>query len=254
MNNVEFSSILNESQKQFTTLLQDGKVGNSIKKATKAAANTVGKGAKFVSAGAKAAGAAGISLVKDKLAAKAKDKLTSDKKGKSELDKLDTVSKSSDKPSKVKEGVKKVASETKKVATDPIKASTAVGVALGGAAGGALGFGVGSMVKDIADGVKQVKGKLMENNQFESLLLESQNSFTQLFENKDTKFESAYDKMDKWMPSDEEIQDEFYEIKTVKEMSDFIELYGDQDTLASKYKITYSDLKKFSIFLLDKIK
>lgn len=195
MNNNEFSSILNESQKQFTDLFQENNVTNTVKKAASTAANTISKGAKFVGSGVKAASAAGVSIVKDKIAAKTKDKITSKdndktppKKSKSELDKLDTVSKNSDKDGKVKEGIKKVASETKKVASDPIKASTAVGVALGGVAGGAVGFGVGAMVKDISDGVKEVKGKLMENHLFEQLLFESNNQFTQLFESVDVTF------------------------------------------------------------------
>ena len=52
-------------------------------------------------------------------------------------------------------------------AKDPIKASTIAGAVVGGATGGAIGFGVGNMVKDVADGVKEVKNKLLESSELE---------------------------------------------------------------------------------------
>lgn len=201
MDNNNFETFLNESQEQFTDLFE-GPIGSVVKLAKKSG-KSIAKGIKNSGELAKTVGGA----VKDAAIDKAKhikdNKNTSQppakrehksqppakrehktsKKEKSGLDGLDTVSKNeSNVKDKVKAGAAKVTKNVKEVVKDPIKAGTAVGAVAGGVAGGALGFGIGAMVKDVADGVKQVKGKLLENINFDQMLLESQQQFTDLFE------------------------------------------------------------------------
>ena len=46
-----------------------------------------------------------------------------------------------------------------------------------------------------------------------------------------TRDEQIIYKMDKWMPDDSELQDEYYEIKTEEEMVDFLQTNADEDGL-----------------------
>jgi hypothetical protein len=46
-----------------------------------------------------------------------------------------------------------------------------------------------------------------------------------------TRDEQIIYKMDKWMPDDSELQDEYYEIKTEEEMVDFLQTNADEDAL-----------------------
>ena len=194
MNHNNFQNILNESQSQFTDLFQENKITSAVKKAG-AAINSASKEIKSAAKDhASKVKETATDHAKDKakqvITDKAKQLVTPKKKEsesqsqqkseepkekkKSGLDDLDTVSKGSTGKEKVKEAASKVGKQVKQVATNPIKAGTVVGAVAGGAAGAAAGFGVGNMVKDVADGVKQVKNKLLENNNF---LFESQKEF-----------------------------------------------------------------------------
>ncbi len=46
-----------------------------------------------------------------------------------------------------------------------------------------------------------------------------------------TRDEQIIYKMDKWMPDDSDLQDEYYEIKTEEEMVDFFQTHADEDAL-----------------------
>lgn len=182
MDQIKFSSILNESQKQFTDLFQENKITSAVKKAG-AAINSASKEIKSAAKDhASKVKETATDHAKDKakqvITDKAKQLVTpakkeeaseskeEPKKKKSGLDDLDTVSKGSTGKEKVKEAASKVGKTVKETASNPIKAGTIVGAVAGGAAGAATGFGVGHMVKDVADGVKQVKNKLLENYNF----------------------------------------------------------------------------------------
>lgn len=151
MEETVWNNFLTESEKEFTDLFQESKI-NNIKKKVKS----------------------GVNKIKEKFNSGKKENTNSDKKEnkKSGLDSLNTVSKGSTGKEKVKEASKKVSKQVKQTVKNPIKTGTIVGAAVGGITGGAVGFGVGNMVKDISDGVKEVKSKLNESLVFESNLTE----------------------------------------------------------------------------------
>ncbi len=67
------------------------------------------------------------------------------------------------------------------------------------------------------------------------------------FVNED-KIQNALGNIDKWMPEDPELQDEYYELISagdVKGMEEFLDMYADEDGLM-KYGIKYQDLGKLA--------
>lgn len=62
------------------------------------------------------------------------------------------------------------------------------------------------------------------------------------------KIQNALGNIDKWMPEDPELQDEYYELISagdVKGMEEFLDMYADEDGLM-KYGIKYQDLGKLA--------
>ena len=175
--NNDITEIMFESDQQFNQLMEESKIGNAVKSVAKKGGSNVKKAVSSVSKKvgdtAKSAG----NLAKEKITDTAKEKITDTtkekvkEKTKSGLDKLKTVTSDkddkSDKNSKTKDKINSVKKTIKDTAKDPIKASTIAGAVVGGATGGAIGFGVGNMVKDVADGVKEVKNKLLESSELE---------------------------------------------------------------------------------------
>lgn len=147
MEETVWNNFLTESEKEFTDLFEESKLNNVKNKVKK-----------------------GINKVKSKFKSDNKEKTSTNKK--SGLDSLNTVTKNSTGKEKIKEKSENLKKNIKQTAKNPIKSGTLVGAAVGGATGAAVGFGVGNMVKDISDGVKEVKSKLNESLVFESNLTE----------------------------------------------------------------------------------
>jgi len=64
------------------------------------------------------------------------------------------------------------------------------------------------------------------------------------FVNED-KFKNALNNIDKWMPDDSELQDEYYELINggdVEGMKDFLDNYAEEDALM-KYGVKFKDLE-----------
>lgn len=71
------------------------------------------------------------------------------------------------------------------------------------------------------------------------------------FVNED-KIQNALDNIDKWMPEDSELQDEYYQLinaKDEKGMEEFLDMYADEDRLM-KYGIKFQDLGKLAKAIL----
>jgi starvation-inducible DNA-binding protein len=215
VNQLEFNNdiieIMFESDQQFNQLMEESKIGNAVKSVAKKAGSNVKKAVSSVSKKvgdtAKSAG----NLAKEKITDTAKEKITDTakekvkEKAKSGLDKLKTVTSDkddkSDKNSKTKDKINSAKKTIKDTAKDPIKASTIAGAVVGGATGGAIGFGVGNMVKDVADGVKEVKNKLLESSEleFKTFLFQNnllnQNSLGEHIKNVSKKVKHTYNKV-----------------------------------------------------------
>ncbi len=209
--NNDITEIMFESDQQFNQLMEESKIGNAVKSVAKKAGSNVKKAVSSVSKKvgdtAKSAG----NLTKEKITDTAKEKITDTtkekvkEKTKSGLDKLKTVTSDkndkSDKNSKTKDTIKSAKKTIKDTAKDPIKASTIAGAVVGGATGGAIGFGVGNMVKDVADGVKEVKNKLLESSEleFKTFLFQNnllnQNSLGEHIKNVSKKVKHTYNKV-----------------------------------------------------------
>ena len=209
--NNDITEIMFESDQQFNQLMEESKIGNAVKSVAKKAGSNVKKAVSSVSKKvgdtAKSAG----NLVKEKITDTAKEKITDTakekvkEKAKSGLDKLKTVTSDkddkSDKNSKTKDKINSAKKTIKDTAKDPIKASTIAGAVVGGATGGAIGFGVGNMVKDVADGVKEVKNKLLESSEleFKTFLFQNnllnQNSLGEHIKNVSKKVKHTYNKV-----------------------------------------------------------
>lgn len=206
--NNDITEIMFESDQQFNQLMEESKIGNAVKSVAKKAGSNVKKAVSSVSKKvgdtAKSAG----NLAKEKITDTAKEKITDTakekvkEKAKSGLDKLKTVtSDKDDKNSKTKDKINSAKKTIKDTAKDPIKASTIAGAVVGGATGGAIGFGVGNMVKDVADGVKEVKNKLLESSEleFKTFLFQNnllnQNSLGEHIKNVSKKVKHTYNKV-----------------------------------------------------------
>lgn len=209
--NNDITEIMFESDQQFNQLMEESKIGNAVKSVAKKAGSNVKKAVSSVSKKvgdtAKSAG----NLAKEKITDTAKEKITDTakekvkEKAKSGLDKLKTVTSDkddkSDKNSKTKDKINSAKKTIKDTAKDPIKASTIAGAVVGGATGGAIGFGVGNMVKDVADGVKEVKNKLLESSEleFKTFLFQNnllnQNSLGEHIKNVSKKVKHTYNKV-----------------------------------------------------------
>ena len=201
--NNDITEIMFESDQQFNQLMEESKIGNAVKSVAKKAGSNVKKAVSSVSKKvgdtAKSAG----NLAKEKITDTAKEKVK--EKSKSGLDKLKTVTSDkddkSDKNSKTKDKINSAKKTIKDTAKDPIKASTIAGAVVGGATGGAIGFGVGNMVKDVADGVKEVKNKLLESSEleFKTFLFQNnllnQNSLGEHIKNVSKKVKHTYNKV-----------------------------------------------------------
>lgn len=85
--------------------------------------------------------------------------------------------------------------------------------------------------------VEREDGKVMKYSPSELKLHEAK-----VNESKKDKIYMALGDMEDWMPDDPEVQDEYYAITNVKDMTDFFEEYADTDVLQS-YGLTYRDLK-----------
>lgn len=209
--NNDITEIMFESDQQFNQLMEESKIGNAVKSVAKKAGSNIKKAVSSVSKKvgdtAKSAG----NLAKEKITDTAKEKITDTakekvkEKAKSGLDKLKTVTSDkddkSDKNSKTKDKINSAKKTIKDTAKDPIKASTIAGAVVGGATGGAIGFGVGNMVKDVADGVKEVKNKLLESSEleFKTFLFQNnllnQNSLGEHIKNVSKKVKHTYNKV-----------------------------------------------------------
>ena len=209
--NNDITEIMFESDQQFNQLMEESKIGNAVKSVAKKAGSNIKKAfsstSKKVGDTAKSAG----NLAKEKITDTAKEKITDTakekvkEKAKSGLDKLKTVTSDkddkSDKNSKTKDKINSAKKTIKDTAKDPIKASTIAGAVVGGATGGAIGFGVGNMVKDVADGVKEVKNKLLESSEleFKTFLFQNnllnQNSLGEHIKNVSKKVKHTYNKV-----------------------------------------------------------
>lgn len=206
--NNDITEIMFESDQQFNQLMEESKIGNAVKSVAKKAGSNIKKAVSSVSKKvgdtAKSAG----NLAKEKITDTAKEKITDTakekvkEKAKSGLDKLKTVtSDKDDKNSKTKDKINSAKKTIKDTAKDPIKASTIAGAVVGGATGGAIGFGVGNMVKDVADGVKEVKNKLLESSEleFKTFLFQNnllnQNSLGEHIKNVSKKVKHTYNKV-----------------------------------------------------------
>ena len=205
--NNDITEIMFESDQQFNQLMEESKIGNAVKSVAKKAGSNIKKAVSSVSKKvgdtAKSAG----NLAKEKITDTAKEKVKekAKEKAKSGLDKLKTVTSDkddkSDKNSKTKDKINSAKKTIKDTAKDPIKASTIAGAVVGGATGGAIGFGVGNMVKDVADGVKEVKNKLLESSEleFKTFLFQNnllnQNSLGEHIKNVSKKVKHTYNKV-----------------------------------------------------------
>ena len=221
--NNDITEIMFESDQQFNQLMEESKIGNAVKSVAKKAGSNIKKAGsnikKAVSSVSKKVGdtaKSAVNLAKEKITDTAKEKITDTakekitdtakekvkEKAKSGLDKLKTVtSDKDDKNSKTKDKINSAKKTIKDTAKDPIKASTIAGAVVGGATGGAIGFGVGNMVKDVADGVKEVKNKLLESSEleFKTFLFQNnllnQNSLGEHIKNVSKKVKHTYNKV-----------------------------------------------------------
>ena len=205
--NNDITEIMFESDQQFNQLMEESKIGNAVKSVGSNVKKSVSSATKKVGNVAKSVG----NLAKEKITDTAKEKITDTakekvkEKVKSGLDKLKTVTSDkddkSDKNSKTKDKINSAKKTIKDTAKDPIKASTIAGAVVGGATGGAIGFGVGNMVKDVADGVKEVKNKLLESSEleFKTFLFQNnllnQNSLGEHIKNVSKKVKHTYNKV-----------------------------------------------------------
>ena len=205
--NNDITEIMFESDQQFNQLMEESKIGNAVKSVGSNVKKSVSSATKKVGNVAKSVG----NLAKEKITDTAKEKITDTakekvkEKAKSGLDKLKTVTSDkddkSDKNSKTKDKINSAKKTIKDTAKDPIKASTIAGAVVGGATGGAIGFGVGNMVKDVADGVKEVKNKLLESSEleFKTFLFQNnllnQNSLGEHIKNVSKKVKHTYNKV-----------------------------------------------------------
>lgn len=209
--NNDITEIMFESDQQFNQLMEESKIGNAVKSVAKKAGSNVKKAVSSVSKKVGDTTKSAGNLAKEKITDTAKEKITDTtkekvkEKAKSGLDKLKTVTSDkddkSDKNSKTKDKINSAKKTIKDTAKDPIKASTIAGAVVGGATGGAIGFGVGNMVKDVADGVKEVKNKLLESSEleFKTFLFQNnllnQNSLGEHIKNVSKKVKHTYNKV-----------------------------------------------------------
>ena len=209
--NNDITEIMFESDQQFNQLMEESKIGNAVKSVAKKAGSNIKKAVSSVSKKVGNAAKSVGNLAKEKITDTAKEKITDTtkekvkEKTKSGLDKLKTVTSDkddkSDKNSKTKDKINSTKKTIKDTAKDPIKASTIAGAVVGGATGGAIGFGVGNMVKDVADGVKEVKNKLLESSEleFKTFLFQNnllnQNSLGEHIKNVSKKVKHTYNKV-----------------------------------------------------------
>ena len=68
----------------------------------------------------------------------------------------------------------------------------------------------------------------------------------------ENKFKEAFYKMDKWMPDDPDLQNEFYEIigkKNPKKLAEFLEENGDEEGM-KRYGLTSATMVNFAKYII----
>lgn len=93
-----------------------------------------------------------------------------------------------------------------------------------------------------------------EKNEVDEAMVQVNMKYIKLFEEfiNEDKIQNALDNIDKWMPEDSELQDEYYQLiraKDEKGMEKFLDMYADEDRLM-KYGIKFQDLGKLVKLIL----